>query len=112
MKAGQMLQLIIPYEGRPLPEILWKKQEPPKKGWEFLDPEVKDLPSHAIVKNNQFQTILTVRNSSMDDSGKYKLSVQVGDQLVDANIDVFVIDTSRKGLQNSCLNSNAVGRDS
>ena len=94
-----MLQLIIPYEGRPLPEIQWKKQEPPKKGWEFLDPEVKDLPSHAIVKNNQFQTILTVRNSSMDDSGKYKLSVQVGDQLVDANIDVFVIDTSRRGLK-------------
>ena len=69
VKAGQLLQLVIPYEGRPLPEIIWMKQEPPKKGWEFLDPVPKPLPNHALLKNSPFQTIMTVRSSSMDDSG-------------------------------------------
>ena len=92
VKAGEMLQLIVPYEGRPLPDINWRKQEPPKKGWEFLEPEVKDLRDYAKVTNSPYQTILTIRRTSKDDSGSYKLSIQVGDMIVEAPIQVAVID--------------------
>ena len=92
VRAGDMLQMVIPYEGRPLPDIKWKKKEPPKKGWEFLDAVTEALPDYAMVKNSPFQTIMTIRKASKDDSGTYKLSVQVGDMFVEAPIEVAVID--------------------
>ena len=73
VKAGEMLQMVIPYEGRPLPDIQWRKQEPPKKGWEFLEPDIKPLPDYAMVSNSPYQTILTIRRASKEDSGTYKL---------------------------------------
>ena len=82
LKVGELLRLAIPYEGRPMPKITWKKIEPPKKGWEFLEAELKDIGDRAALSKTQFEAVLAIRDCQMDDSGSYTINVKVGDMEV------------------------------
>ncbi|CAG5082743.1 Oidioi.mRNA.OKI2018_I69.PAR.g10196.t1.cds [Oikopleura dioica] len=92
VRKGARLNVLIPFEGRPLPQISWKMLEPPKEGWEFLEASMKPLEDYVTIKNNQTSSQLTIKETRMSDTGKYFIKLSVGDVEVESEINVNVVD--------------------
>ncbi|MEE6517472.1 hypothetical protein FKM82_027683, partial [Ascaphus truei] len=63
--VGEAVNLVIPFQGKPRPQVHWSKDGQP------LDPK------HASVRNSEKDTILFIRTSERKDSGIYEVTVQI-----------------------------------
>ncbi|XP_041084554.1 myosin-binding protein H-like isoform X1 [Polyodon spathula] len=79
-KVGDTVNLVIPFQGKPKPQVSWTKDGQP------LDLKAVN------VRNSDTDTILFIRKSERKDSGKYELTVKV-DSLEDkATITIQIVD--------------------
>ncbi|XP_073175869.1 myosin-binding protein H isoform X1 [Lepidochelys kempii] len=78
--VGEAVNLLIPFQGQPRPQVSWSKDGQP------LDPK------RVTVRNGDRDTIFFIRKAERSDSGQYQLSVKI-DRLEDkATIDIRVIE--------------------
>uniref|UniRef100_A0A8C0HFL1 Myosin binding protein H n=1 Tax=Chelonoidis abingdonii TaxID=106734 RepID=A0A8C0HFL1_CHEAB len=78
--AGEVVNLLIPFQGKPRPQVSWSKDGQP------LDPK------RVTVRNGDRDTIFFIRKAERSDSGQYQLSIKI-DRLEDkATIDIRVIE--------------------
>ncbi|CDW52538.1 protein unc g; protein unc f; protein unc d; prot ein unc b; protein unc a [Trichuris trichiura] len=78
VKAGEPLDLLIPYIGAPTPEIEWSKEDRPVLS--------------SLVTTDEERTRLFIANSKRSDSGMYKISAKNSQGTADALVKVTVLD--------------------
>ncbi|XP_060087085.1 myosin-binding protein H [Heteronotia binoei] len=79
--VGQAVNLLIPFRGKPKPQVTWTK------GGQPLDPK------RVNVRNSEKDSIFFIRQAQRGDSGKYEVTVRILDELEDkATIDLLVIE--------------------
>uniref|UniRef100_A0A8C4X810 Fibronectin type-III domain-containing protein n=1 Tax=Erpetoichthys calabaricus TaxID=27687 RepID=A0A8C4X810_ERPCA len=66
-KAGENVEILIPFKGRPAPNVTWRKGEK----------NITQDPRYHI-SNTESSTLLTIEQVTRDDSGKYVLSIENG----------------------------------
>nr|XP_025036846.1 myosin-binding protein H [Pelodiscus sinensis] len=78
--AGEVVNLLIPFQGKPRPQVSWSKDGRP------LDP------TRVTVRNGDRDTVFFIRKAERSDSGQYQLTVRI-DRLEDkATIDLRVVE--------------------
>ncbi|GAB1292018.1 Myosin-binding protein C, fast-type [Apodemus speciosus] len=77
-KVGEALNLVIPFQGKPRPQVVWTKGGAP------LDT------SRVNVRTSDFDTVFFVRQAARSDSGEYELSVQIENMKDTATIRIRV----------------------
>ncbi|KAM4046858.1 myosin-binding protein H-like [Anomaloglossus baeobatrachus] len=78
--VGEAVNLVIPFQGKPKPQVTWTKNGQP------LDPK------QASVRNSDSDSILFIRKAERKDSGVYELSVQIDDLVDKAKIDIKIAE--------------------
>ncbi|XP_043100647.1 myosin-binding protein C, cardiac-type isoform X1 [Puntigrus tetrazona] len=79
-KVGETINLVIPFQGKPRPQVTWKKNDEP------LDPK------QVSIRNSDTDTILFIRRSERKDSGKYELQVQIENVEDRATVNIQIVD--------------------
>nr|XP_008521677.1 PREDICTED: myosin-binding protein H-like isoform X2 [Equus przewalskii]XP_008521678.1 PREDICTED: myosin-binding protein H-like isoform X2 [Equus przewalskii] len=79
-KVGDTVNLLIPFQGKPKPRATWT-----------CDGCALDA-SRVSVRNGERDSILFIREAQRADSGRYQLSVQLGELEATATIDILVIE--------------------
>ncbi|XP_045148555.1 myosin-binding protein C, fast-type [Echinops telfairi] len=79
-KVGEQLNLLIPFQGKPRPQVVWTKGGAP------LDA------SRVHVRTSDVDTVLFVRQAARSDSGEYELSVQIENMQDTATIRIRVVE--------------------
>lgn len=79
-KVGDTVNLLIPFQGKPKPRATWTH-----------DGCALDA-SRVSVRNGEQDSILFIREAQRADSGRYQLSVQLGELEATATIDILVIE--------------------
>ncbi|XP_058136666.1 myosin-binding protein C, fast-type [Dasypus novemcinctus] len=79
-RVGEQLNLVIPFQGKPRPQVVWTKGGAP------LDT------AHVHVRTSDFDTVLFVRKAARSDSGEYELSVQIENMKDTATIRIQVVE--------------------
>ncbi|XP_049643530.1 myosin-binding protein C, fast-type [Suncus etruscus] len=79
-KVGEQINLVIPFQGKPRPQIVWTKGGAP------LDS------SRVNVRTSDFDTVFFVRQAARGDSGEYELSVQIENMRDTATIRIRVVE--------------------
>ncbi|XP_062975822.1 myosin-binding protein H [Elgaria multicarinata webbii] len=69
--VGDVLNLMIPFRGKPKPQVTWTKEGQP------LDPK------RVVVRNSERDSVFFIREAQRKDSGKYEMSVKILDELED-----------------------------
>uniref|UniRef100_A0A8C4LQV1 Myosin-binding protein C, fast-type n=1 Tax=Equus asinus asinus TaxID=83772 RepID=A0A8C4LQV1_EQUAS len=64
-KVGEHLNLVIPFQGKPRPQVVWTKGGAPVDA------------SRVHVRTSDFDTVFFVREAARSDSGEYELGVQI-----------------------------------
>ncbi|KAF7661839.1 hypothetical protein LDENG_00252570 [Lucifuga dentata] len=78
--VGESANLVIPFQGKPRPKVTWSK------GGEPLNP------TSVCVRNSDVDTILFIRRSEREHSGKYDVQVQIENVEDTASITLQVVD--------------------
>ncbi|XP_053099343.1 myosin-binding protein H isoform X2 [Hemicordylus capensis] len=79
--VGQVVNLMIPFRGKPKPQLTWTKEGQP------LDPK------RVNIRNSDRDSVFFIREAQRKDSGKYEINVKILDELEDkATIDLQVIE--------------------
>uniref|UniRef100_A0A8C2KSS6 Myosin binding protein C, cardiac n=1 Tax=Cyprinus carpio TaxID=7962 RepID=A0A8C2KSS6_CYPCA len=79
-KVGEMINLVIPFQGKPRPQVTWTKNDEP------LDPK------QVSIRNSDTDTILFIRRSERKDSGKYDVQVQIENVEDRASVNIQIVD--------------------
>ncbi|KAM9672691.1 myosin-binding protein C, slow-type isoform 2-T2 [Trichechus inunguis] len=79
-RVGEAINMVIPFQGKPKPELTWKKD-----GVEIDKNEIN-------IRNSETDTIVFIRKAERSHSGKYDLQVKVGKFTETASIDIQVVD--------------------
>ncbi|XP_007955834.1 myosin-binding protein C, fast-type [Orycteropus afer afer] len=79
-KVGEKLNLLIPFQGKPRPHVVWKKNGAP------LDT------SRVHVRTSDTDTVLFVREAARSDSGEYELNVEIENMKDTATIHIRVVE--------------------
>ncbi|XP_075696926.1 myosin-binding protein C, fast-type [Rhinoderma darwinii] len=79
-KVGQQVNLVIPFQGKPRPQVTWNKEGQP------LDAK------QANVRTSEVDTILFIRSAERGHSGKYGLTVQIENMEDTATINIRVVE--------------------
>ncbi|KAL0609883.1 Myosin-binding protein C, fast-type [Plecturocebus cupreus] len=79
-KVGENLNLVVPFQGKPRPQVVWTKGGAP------LDT------SRVHVRTSDFDTVFFVRQAARSDSGEYELTVQIENMKDTATIRIRVVD--------------------
>uniref|UniRef100_A0A2K5ECR1 Myosin binding protein C2 n=1 Tax=Aotus nancymaae TaxID=37293 RepID=A0A2K5ECR1_AOTNA len=79
-KVGEHLNLVVPFQGKPRPQVVWTKGGAP------LDT------SRVHVRTSDFDTVFFVRQAARSDSGEYELSVQIENMKDTATIRIRVVE--------------------
>ncbi|XP_049478253.1 myosin-binding protein C, fast-type [Panthera uncia] len=79
-KVGEQLNLVIPFQGKPRPQVVWTKGGAP------VDT------SRVHVHTSDFDTVFFVRQAARSDSGEYELSVQIENMKDTATIHIRVVE--------------------
>ncbi|XP_054394909.1 myosin-binding protein C, fast-type isoform X4 [Pongo abelii] len=79
-KVGEQLNLVVPFQGKPRPQVVWTKGGAP------LDT------SRVHVRTSDFDTVFFVRQAARSDSGEYELSVQIENMKDTATIRIRVVE--------------------
>ncbi|XP_066480779.1 myosin-binding protein H [Tiliqua scincoides] len=79
--VGEAVNLVIPFRGKPKPQVTWTKEGQP------LDPKA------VVVRTSDRDSIFFIRKAERKHSGKYEISVKILDELEDkATFDLRVIE--------------------
>ncbi|XP_051846248.1 myosin-binding protein C, fast-type isoform X2 [Antechinus flavipes] len=79
-RVGEQLNLVIPFQGKPRPQVTWTKGGAP------LDT------SRVNIRTSDFDTVFFVRQAARTDSGEYELSVQIENMKDTAIIRIRVVE--------------------
>ncbi|XP_055519396.1 myosin binding protein Ca [Leucoraja erinacea] len=79
-RVGQQINIMIPFQGKPRPQVIWKKEGQP------LDT------SQASVRNSDVDTIFFVRRAERSHSGTYELSVQIENLIDTVSVKIRVVE--------------------
>ncbi|XP_054301740.1 myosin-binding protein C, slow-type isoform X10 [Pongo pygmaeus] len=79
-RVGEAVNLVIPFQGKPRPELTWKKD-----GVEIDKNQIN-------IRNSETDTIIFIRKAERSHSGKYDLQVKVDKFVETASIDIQIID--------------------
>ncbi|KAM9817683.1 myosin-binding protein C, cardiac-type [Neosynchiropus ocellatus] len=79
-KVGESVNLVIPFQGKPRPQVTWSKDKEP------LDPAMVSQ------RNSEVDTILFIRKSERKHSGKYDLNVQIENVEDSASVTLQIVD--------------------
>ncbi|XP_074163952.1 myosin-binding protein C, fast-type isoform X2 [Sminthopsis crassicaudata] len=79
-RVGEQLNLVIPFQGKPRPQVTWTKGGAP------LDT------SRVNIRTSDFDTVFFVRQAARSDSGEYELSVQIENMKDTAIIRIRVVE--------------------
>nr|AAI29234.1 Myosin binding protein C, cardiac [Danio rerio] len=79
-KVGETINLVIPFQGKPRPQVSWTKNDEP------LDPK------SVSIRNSDTDTILFIRRSERKDSGKYDVQVQIENVEDKASVNIQIVD--------------------
>ncbi|XP_059733070.1 myosin-binding protein C, fast-type isoform X1 [Bos taurus] len=79
-KVGEHLNLVIPFQGKPRPQVVWTKGGAP------IDT------SHVHVRTSDFDTVFFVRQAARSDSGEYELTVQIENMKDTATVCIRVVE--------------------
>ncbi|KAH0505438.1 Myosin-binding protein C, fast-type [Microtus ochrogaster] len=79
-KVGEAINLVIPFQGKPRPQVVWTKGGAP------LDT------SRVNVRTSDFDTVFFVRQAARSDSGEYELNVQIENMKDTATIRIRVVE--------------------
>ncbi|XP_032120418.1 myosin-binding protein C, fast-type-like [Sapajus apella] len=79
-KVGEPLNLVVPFQGKPRPQVVWTKGGAP------LDT------SRVHVRTSDFDTVFFVRQAARSDSGEYELTVQIENMKDTATIRIRVVE--------------------
>ena len=79
-KVGEHLNVVIPFQGKPRPQVVWTKGGAP------IDT------SRVHVRTSDFDTVFFVREAARSDSGEYELSVQIENMKDTATIRIRVVE--------------------
>lgn len=79
-RVGEAVNLVIPFQGKPRPELTWKK-------------DGADIDKNQInIRNSETDTIIFIRKAERSHSGKYDLQVKVDKYEENASIDIQIVD--------------------
>uniref|UniRef100_A0A2K5D4C8 Myosin binding protein C1 n=1 Tax=Aotus nancymaae TaxID=37293 RepID=A0A2K5D4C8_AOTNA len=79
-RVGEAVNLVIPFQGKPRPELTWKK-------------DGADIDKNQInIRNSETDTIIFIRKAERSHSGKYDLQVKVEKFVESASIDIQIVD--------------------
>uniref|UniRef100_A0A2K5RYM3 Myosin binding protein C1 n=1 Tax=Cebus imitator TaxID=2715852 RepID=A0A2K5RYM3_CEBIM len=79
-RVGEAVNLVIPFQGKPRPELTWKK-------------DGADIDKNQInIRNSETDTIIFIRKAERSHSGKYDLQVKVDKFVESASIDIQIVD--------------------
>ncbi|XP_063550314.1 myosin-binding protein C, slow-type isoform X9 [Gorilla gorilla gorilla] len=78
-RVGEAVNLVIPFQGKPRPELTWKKD-----GAEIDKNQIN-------IRNSETDTIIFIRKAERSHSGKYDLQVKVDKFVETALIDIQII---------------------
>ncbi|XP_045682380.1 myosin-binding protein C, slow-type isoform X14 [Phyllostomus hastatus] len=79
-RVGEAVNLVIPFQGKPRPELTWKKD-----GEEIDKNQIN-------IRNSETDTIIFIRKAERSHSGKYDLQVKVEKFVESASIDIQIVD--------------------
>ncbi|XP_053518125.1 myosin-binding protein C, slow-type isoform X11 [Artibeus jamaicensis] len=79
-RVGEAVNLVIPFQGKPRPELTWKKD-----GAEIDKNQIN-------IRNSETDTIIFIRKAERSHSGKYDLQVKVEKFVENAAIDIQIVD--------------------
>ncbi|XP_069847373.1 myosin-binding protein C, slow-type isoform X8 [Dipodomys merriami] len=79
-RVGEAVNLVIPFQGKPRPELTWKKD-----GEEIDKNQIN-------IRNSETDTIIFIRKAERSHSGKYDLQVKVDKYVENASIDIQIVD--------------------
>ncbi|XP_036093261.1 myosin-binding protein C, slow-type isoform X7 [Rousettus aegyptiacus] len=79
-RVGEAVNLVIPFQGKPRPELIWKKD-----GAEIDKNQIN-------IRNSETDTIIFIRKAERSHSGKYDLQVKVEKFTESASIDIQIVD--------------------
>ncbi|XDB60311.1 hypothetical protein AB1E18_013686 [Capra hircus] len=79
-KVGEHLNLVIPFQGKPRPQVVWTKGGAP------IDT------AHVHVRTSDFDTVFFVRQAARSDSGEYELTVQIENMKDTATVRIRVVE--------------------
>eukprot|EP00073_Rattus_norvegicus_P005328 NP_001094228.2 myosin-binding protein C, slow-type [Rattus norvegicus] len=79
-RVGEAVNLVIPFQGKPRPELTWKKD-----GAEIDKNQIN-------IRNSETDTIIFIRKAERSHSGKYDLEVKVDKYVENASIDIQIVD--------------------
>ncbi|XP_036747240.2 myosin-binding protein C, slow-type isoform X7 [Manis pentadactyla] len=79
-RVGETVNLVIPFQGKPRPELTWKKD-----GVEIDKNQIN-------IRNSETDTIIFIRKAERSHSGKYDLQVKVEKFMESASIDIQIVD--------------------
>ncbi|XP_062031891.1 myosin-binding protein C, fast-type [Lepus europaeus] len=79
-KVGEHINLVIPFQGKPRPQVVWTKGGAP------VDT------SRVHVRTSDFDTVFFVREAARSDSGEYELSVQIENMKDTATVRIRVVE--------------------
>ncbi|KAK2507000.1 hypothetical protein MC885_005184 [Smutsia gigantea] len=79
-RVGETVNLVIPFQGKPRPELTWKKD-----GVEIDKNQIN-------IRNSETDTIIFIRKAERSHSGKYDLQVKVEKFVESASIDIQIVD--------------------
>ncbi|KAL2101354.1 hypothetical protein ACEWY4_003115 [Coilia grayii] len=79
-RVGEKVNIVIPFQGKPRPSVSWSKDGQP------LDPKVVN------VRTSEVDTILFIRSSEREHSGKYTLTVQIENMEDKATVEIQIVD--------------------
>ncbi|XP_056614395.1 myosin-binding protein C, cardiac-type [Triplophysa dalaica] len=79
-KVGESINLVIPFQGKPRPKVTWTKNGEP------LDQK------QVNVRNSDNDSILFIRRSERNDSGKYELQVEIENVEDRASVNIQTVD--------------------
>ncbi|EGV93314.1 Myosin-binding protein C, slow-type [Cricetulus griseus] len=79
-RVGEAVNLVIPFQGKPRPELTWKKD-----GQEIDKNQIN-------IRNSETDTIIFIRKAERSHSGKYDLQVKVDKYEENASIDIQIVD--------------------
>ncbi|CAJ1049770.1 myosin-binding protein C%2C cardiac-type [Xyrichtys novacula] len=79
-KVGDTVNLVIPFQGKPRPQVTWSKDGEPLS------------PTFASVRNSEVDTILFIRKTERKHSGKYDLQVVIENVEDTASITLQIVD--------------------
>ncbi|KAM5209419.1 myosin-binding protein C, fast-type isoform 3-T3 [Hipposideros larvatus] len=79
-KVGEQINLLIPFQGKPRPQVVWKKGGAPVDS------------TRVNVRTSDIDTVFFIRQAARSDSGEYELNVQIENMKDTAAIRIRVVE--------------------